>query len=107
DRVGALVFVMPLIPDRIAKHRPSLILINFRVARSGIGFAVGGSDSAPIPASPQGASSVVATAKADTKNSKQYKPKVFARRPNNYGYGYGYGLGYAEERGGPKGLFFR
>ncbi len=41
--------------------------------------------------------SVVATAKADTKKSKHYKPKVFARYPNNYGYGNA--LGYAEELG--------
>ncbi len=34
------------------------------------------------------------------------KPKVFARRPNNYGYGNA--LGYAEEPGyGSRGLFFR
>src|SRR5262249_45055733 len=33
-----------------------------------------------------------------------YKPKVFARQPDNYGYGNG--LGYAEEsRYGPRGLF--
>jgi hypothetical protein len=49
-------------------------------------------------------SPVVATAKADTKKIKHYKPKVFARRPNNYGNA----LGYAEEsRYGPSGLFFR
>jgi hypothetical protein len=49
-------------------------------------------------------STVVATAKADTKKTKHYKPKVFARRPNNYGNA----LGYAEEsRYGPSGLFFR
>ena len=29
---------------------------------------------------------VVATAKADTKKSKHYKPKVFARQRDNYGY---------------------
>jgi hypothetical protein len=52
------------------------------------------------------ASPVVATAKADTKKSKNYKLKVFARQPNNYGYGNA--LGYAEESGyGPRGLFFR
>ncbi|MGA8698403.1 MAG: hypothetical protein WB689_32135 [Xanthobacteraceae bacterium] len=52
------------------------------------------------------ASPVVATAKADTKKSKHYKLKVFARQPNNYGYGNA--LGYAEESGyGPRGLFFR
>lgn len=51
-------------------------------------------------------SPVVATAKADTKKTKHYKPKVFARHPNNYGYGNA--LGYAEEPGyGPRGLFFR
>ncbi len=49
---------------------------------------------------------VVATAKADIKKSKHYKPKVFARQPNNYGYGSA--LGYAEEPGyRPRGLFFR
>ena len=31
-------------------------------------------------------SPVVATAKADTKKSKHYKPKVFARQRDNYGY---------------------
>ena len=58
-------------------------------------------------------SSFVATAKADTKKSKHYKPKVFAYQPkvlarqrNNYRYGNA--LGYAEEsRYGPRGLFFR
>jgi hypothetical protein len=50
-------------------------------------------------------SPVVATAKADTKKSKHYKPKVFARQRNNGGYGNA--LGYAEESGyGPRGLFF-
>ena len=50
---------------------------------------------------------VVATAKADTKKSKHYKPKVLARQRNN-NYGYGNALGYAEEsRYGPSGLFFR
>ena len=49
---------------------------------------------------------VVATAKADTKKSKHYKPKVLARQHNNYGYGNA--LGYAQESGyGPRGLFFR
>ena len=49
---------------------------------------------------------VVATAKADTKKSKHYKPKVLARQRNNYGFGNA--LGYAEEsRYGPSGLFFR
>jgi hypothetical protein len=51
-------------------------------------------------------SPVVSTAKADTKKSKHYKPKVFARQRNNYGYGNT--LGYAQESGyGPRGLFFR
>jgi hypothetical protein len=51
-------------------------------------------------------SPVVATAKADTKKIKHYKPKVLARQRNNYGYGNA--LGYAEEsRYGPRGLFFR
>jgi hypothetical protein len=49
---------------------------------------------------------VVATAKADAKKIKHYKPKVLARQQNNYGYGNA--LGYAEESGyGPRGLFFR
>jgi hypothetical protein len=49
-------------------------------------------------------SPVVATAKADTKKIKHYKPKVFARKPNNYGNA----LGYAEESGyGSRGFFFR
>jgi hypothetical protein len=48
----------------------------------------------------------VATAKADTKKTKHYKPKVFARYPNNYGHANA--LGYAEEsRYGPNSLFFR
>jgi hypothetical protein len=51
-------------------------------------------------------SPVVATAKADAKKSKHYKPKVLARQHNNYGYGNA--LGYAEGSGyGPRGLFFR
>jgi hypothetical protein len=51
-------------------------------------------------------SPVVATAKADTKKSKHYKPKVFARQRDNYGYGNA--LGYAQDSGyGPRGLFFR
>jgi hypothetical protein len=51
-------------------------------------------------------SPVVATAKADAKKSKHYKPKVLARQPNNYGYGNA--LGYAQESGySPRGLFFR
>jgi hypothetical protein len=52
-------------------------------------------------------SPVVATAKADTKKIKHYKPKVLARQRNNYG-GYGNALGYAEEsRYGPRGPFFQ
>ena len=51
-------------------------------------------------------SPVVATAKADTKKSKHYKPKVFARQRDNYGYwnarGYAQGSGY-----GPRGFFFQ
>ena len=47
-------------------------------------------------------SPVIVTAKADTKKGKHYKPKVFARQPNNYGYGNA--LGYAED---PRGPFFR
>jgi hypothetical protein len=51
-------------------------------------------------------SPVVATAKADAKKIKHYKPKVLAHQQNNYGYGNA--LGYAEESGyGPRGLFFR
>ena len=51
-------------------------------------------------------SPVVATAKADTKKSKHYKPKVFARQRENYGYGNA--LGYAQESGyGPRGPFFQ
>jgi hypothetical protein len=51
-------------------------------------------------------SPVVSTAKADTKKSKHYKPKVLARQRNNYGYGNA--LGYAEESGyGSRGFFFR
>ena len=49
---------------------------------------------------------VVSTAKADTKKSKHYKPKVFARQRNNYRYGNA--LGYAEEYGySPRGPFFQ
>jgi hypothetical protein len=51
------------------------------------------------------ASPVVATAKADTKKIKHYKPKVFARQRNNYGYGNA--RGYAQYGYGPGGLFFR
>jgi hypothetical protein len=49
-------------------------------------------------------SPVVFTAKADTKQIKHYKPKVFARQRNNYGYGKarGYAFGY-----GSSSLFFR
>ena len=51
-------------------------------------------------------SPVVSTAKADTKKSKHYKPKVFARQRDNYRYGNA--LGYAEESGyGPRGPFFQ
>jgi hypothetical protein len=51
-------------------------------------------------------SPVVATAEADTKKIKHYKPKVLARQRNNYGYGHA--LGYAEESGyGPSSPFFR
>ena len=51
-------------------------------------------------------SSVVATAKADNKKIKHYKPKVLARQRNNYGNGHA--LGYAEQSGyGPSSLFFR
>src|SRR5215472_8119206 len=47
---------------------------------------------------------VVSTAKADTKKSKHYKPKVLARQRNNYRYGNA--LGYAEEsRNGSQRLF--
>jgi hypothetical protein len=46
---------------------------------------------------------VVATAKADTKKIKHYKPKVFARQRNNYGYRNA--RGYAQY--GYGGLFFR
>ena len=45
-------------------------------------------------------SPVVATAKADTKKIKHYKPKVFARQRDNYGYWNA--RGYAQ-----RGLFFR
>ena len=73
-------------------------------------------DATPVAkeASPaKDASPVVSTAKADTKKSKHYKPKVFAYKPkvlarqrNNYRYGNA--LGYAEEtRYGPRGLFFQ
>jgi len=53
----------------------------------------------------KGVSPVVATAKADTKKSKHYKPEAFARYPKNYGHGNA--LGYAESRYGPSSLFFR
>ena len=65
-------------------------------------------DASPVAkeASPaKDASPVVSTAKADTKKSKHYKPKVLARQRNNYRYGNA--LGYAEESGyGPRGLWF-
>jgi hypothetical protein len=46
----------------------------------------------PHPASPpaKGVSSVIATAKADTKKSKQYKPKVFADSPTTMAMGTGW-----------------
>jgi hypothetical protein len=51
-------------------------------------------------------SPVVSTAKAETKKSKHFHPKVLARQRNNYGYGNA--LGYAEESGyGPRGPFFQ
>ena len=51
-------------------------------------------------------SPAVVTAKAETKKSKHYKPKVFARQRDNYGHGNA--LGYAQESGfGPRGLWFR
>ena len=73
-------------------------------------------DASPVAkeASPaKDASSFVATAKADTKKSKHYKPKVFAYKPkvlarqrNNYRYGNA--LGYAQEYGyGPRAPFFQ
>ena len=53
----------------------------------------------------RGVSSVVSTAKADTKKSKHYSPKLIARQRNSYAFGNA--LGYAEESGyGPKGPFF-
>jgi hypothetical protein len=56
------------------------------------------------PSSAKDVSPVVSTAKADTKQTKHYKPKVLARQRNNYGYGNarGYASGY-----GPSSLFFR
>src|SRR6516225_7059404 len=59
------------------------------------------------------ASPAVSTAKADTKKSKRYKPKVLAYKPkvlarqrNNYRYGNA--VGYAQEYGyGPRGPFFQ
>jgi hypothetical protein len=66
-------------------------------------------DVAPVAkeASPaKDVSPVVATAKADTKKSKHYKPKVFARQRDNYGYGNA--LGYANQSWyGPRGPFFQ
>ncbi len=50
-------------------------------------------------------SPIVSTAKVDTKKIKHYKPKVFARYPNNYGHANA--LGYAEESRSPSSLFFR
>jgi hypothetical protein len=57
--------------------------------------------------------SFVATAKADTKKSKHYKPKVFAYKPKvlarqRDNYRYGNALGYAQEYGyGPRAPFFQ
>ena len=48
---------------------------------------------------------IVTTATADTKKSKHYKPKVFARQRDNYGHGNA--LGYAQESVWPRGFFFR
>jgi hypothetical protein len=48
---------------------------------------------------------VVATAKADTKKVKHYKPKVVARQRNNYGYGNA--RGYAQYGYSPRGPFFQ
>ena len=66
-------------------------------------------DVAPVAkeASPaKDVSPVVATAKVDTKKSKHYKPKVFARQRDNYGYGNA--LGYANQSYyGPRGPFFQ
>ncbi len=49
--------------------------------------------------------SPVVSAKVDTKKVKHFKPKVFARYPNNYGHANA--LGYAEESRSPSSLFFR
>ena len=47
------------------------------------------------------------TAKDDVSPVKHHKRKVLARQRNNYEPpGYGNALGYAEDRNGPKGLFF-
>jgi hypothetical protein len=66
-------------------------------------------DVAPVAkeASPaKDVSPVVATAKGDTKKSKHYKSKVFARQRDNYGYGNA--LGYANQSWyGPRGPFFQ
>jgi hypothetical protein len=56
-------------------------------------------------ASAKDVSPVVATAQADTKKLKHYKPKVFARQRNNYGYGNA--RGYAQYGYGPRGPFFQ
>ena len=62
----------------------------------------GGKEASPAKKVPP----VVSTAKADTKKSKHYKPKVLARQRNNYRYGNA--LGYAVEYGyGPRGPFFQ
>jgi hypothetical protein len=63
------------------------------------------------PAAKEASPAFAATAKADTKKSKHYKPKVFAYKPkvlarqrNNYGNA----LGYAQEYGyGPRAPFFQ
>jgi hypothetical protein len=65
-------------------------------------------DVAPVAkeASPaKDVSPVLATAKADTKKGKHYKPKVFGQRDN---YVYGNALGYANQSWyGPRGPFFQ
>jgi hypothetical protein len=73
-------------------------------------------DASPVAkeASPaKDARPVVSTAKADTKKSKHYKPKVLAYKPKvlarqRDNYGYRNARGYAQESGyGPSGFFFR
>src|SRR6516162_7918044 len=51
-------------------------------ALPGKGVSLVGKEASPAKA----ASRVVSTAKADTKKSKHYKPKVLARQRNNYRY---------------------